>query len=173
MDSTMEPHVVAIGHRCPGLGVSARTGATVTLDRFRGQSVVLGLFGAFRPAERELEAIRAELRGLGAAIVLVSNAGVWCFGPDDDVELWAASGDLEAGVLDALRAAWGAREREGSALFVIDGDRVVRFLRRDLADGLATLSAALAEAGRALLRSPRAAGGMTRRQWLNACLVAG
>ncbi len=41
-------------------------------------------------AEHELAAIRSELRGLGAVLVVVSSAGIWHFRPDDDIERFAA-----------------------------------------------------------------------------------
>jgi xanthine dehydrogenase YagT iron-sulfur-binding subunit len=167
--------LVAIGHTCPALTVRSRRGAFVTLSRFEGQPVVLGVFDAWHPDGASLDAIRAELRGLGAAIVIISGAGVWAFGPDDDVELWAAQEDVEPGVLEAARrdlgcAAAGSGAR--SALLVLDGEHVVRFARRDVPDGPSTLASALSEAGRALI-TRHAPHGMTRRELLNVCLVAG
>src|SRR4030088_181155 len=45
----------------------------------------------FPRTSRGLDAIRSELRGLGAGLVVVSNTGIWSFRPDDDIERFATS----------------------------------------------------------------------------------
>src|SRR5262245_55350919 len=90
---------MTLSHRNPGLerrapSVSLLLGAgrALGLDTFRGEPVVLGLFrraGAVAYSEHTLAAMRAELRGLGATLALISRDGVWCFRPDDELELLA------------------------------------------------------------------------------------
>jgi len=169
----------AIGHIAPALELALR-GGRIDFERFRGQTIVLAFLDGWHPETGALARIRAELRGLGAALVVVSERVVWCFGADDDVELGATEADLPAGALDAARRGWGVkrtRSREGRlSVFVIDSERVVRFARRNVPSrrsGVETLAEALSKAGRALLSPPRGARGLTRRELLNACLVAG
>lgn len=128
-----------------------------------------------RPAR--LAAIRAELRGLGAELVVMSPAGVWWVGADDPLEpLAAASDELAAGVARAA-ACYGAADDD--AVFVIDGCGVIRFGHRIARGGVAVWSAladALAIAGKAL--SARAHDArqrvlFTRREWTVTCLVLG
>ncbi len=167
-----------VGHTAPPLDLRLRAGR-VAFDRFAGQTVVLAIFDAWHPGGAALERIRAELRGLGAAMIVVSD-GVWCFGADDDVELAVAAADLPRGTLDTLRRDWGVTKHgapdERFAVFVVDAEGVVRFARRDVvgkAPGEDTLAAALAKARRALLSPPPISGGITRRELLDACVVAG
>ncbi len=167
-----------VDHTAPPLDLRLRADR-IAFDRFAGRTVVLAIFDAWHPDGAALDRIRAELRGLGAAMVVVSD-GVWCFGADDDVELAAAGADLPRGALDTLRRDWGVKEHgpldERFAVFVVDTERVVRFARRDVCGktpGEDTLAAALAKARRALLSPPPIDGGITRRELLDACLVAG
>src|SRR5512135_512278 len=44
-----------------------------------------------------LRQIRGELRGLGAELLVLSDAGVWSFRPDDDIDQLAAYSDRLAG----------------------------------------------------------------------------
>ncbi|HEX3595848.1 MAG TPA: 2Fe-2S iron-sulfur cluster-binding protein [Polyangiaceae bacterium] len=167
----------AIGHGAPALELALQ-GARVDFARFTGQTVVLSFLDVWHPDIGALARIRAELRGLGAVLVVVSPDAVWCFGADDAAELAATSTELEAGALDALRRTWGVRpDRRGRfAVFVLDGDHVVRFARRDIVSkepAAETLASALGRAGRTLLSPPAGTRGITRRELLNACLVAG
>jgi hypothetical protein len=87
--------------------------------------------------------IRAELRGLGAELMLVSPGGVYVFRADDDTET------LDAVCPRQLRREWKVRH---SALFLVDADGAVRFAHEwDDARGLSQLEAALIDAGRAAL----------------------
>lgn len=100
-------------------------------------------------------AVRAELRGLGAVLVLLTPAGTFVFRPDDDLEH-----------VDPRPPEWIVRH---SALFVLDADRAVRF-RHEWRDGrgLAELELALRAAGRATLDWPQLLG---RREALTSALV--
>src|SRR5262249_12729735 len=127
-----------------------------------------------RPAG--LAAIRAELRGLGAELVVVSPAGVWSVRADDPLEPLVAD-DLAAEVAPAAQS-YGATGAD--AVFVIDGGGVVRFVRRLDRGGMAvwsTLGEALAIAGKAMhargVQDVRQRVLFTRREWSVTCLVLG
>lgn len=121
---------------------------------------------AFLRADTPLDpgpGIRAELRGLGAVLVIVSPAGMFLFRPDDDVE------KLDAHVPRSLRKEWKV-ERGEAALFVVDDRHKLRFEHRwtDHERGLEALHAALADAGHAMLAGPRRFG---RREAVTTALV--
>src|SRR4029079_134710 len=112
----------------------------VTLDRFGGQPVALAL--SLCPLETSwknegdprrglaeddtLAAVRAELRGLGAVLLLGFDDGALCLGPEDEV--WRiGSGDArDAADRAAMRARYGVSPG-ATGLFIIDGDRRLRF----------------------------------------------
>ncbi|HVR63187.1 MAG TPA: 2Fe-2S iron-sulfur cluster-binding protein [Polyangia bacterium] len=155
-------------------------GRSLDLRAFEGQPVVLAFLdlrdgAAAGPAlpGQALHRARAELRGLGAILIVIGHGGLWCFSPDDEVELFAAPGTLDAGEVAALRA-WLRPEgsADGDMLLVLDGQRAVRFARAIAADG-ATLDAlvdALALAGGEMAAAP-APWTMARRQFLVTALV--
>ena len=126
--------------------VSARR--PIVLAYLRGAS----LGGSPDPGPR----IRAELRGLGAVLVLFTPEGMFVFRPDDDTA-----------VIDRDPPEWLVRD---SGLFLLDTDGIVRFSHEwsDAPLGLPELEAALADAGRAMLRAPRRLG---RREALTTALV--
>jgi xanthine dehydrogenase YagT iron-sulfur-binding subunit len=104
------------------------------------QPWVLAFIAAGLPRDPdELDAIRAHLRGLGTALLVVSRTGAWSFSPDDDIE--GISNDPRNG--DELRAAFAVGDRD--AVYVIDHARVVRFageaIEGSLADALAAAAA--------------------------------
>ncbi len=79
-------------------------GRRLDLAAFDGQPVVLAFLdlsadgaadvrAGFGPA---LDQARAELRGLGAILLLIARRGLWCFSPDDELELFAAPDTLRA-----------------------------------------------------------------------------
>jgi xanthine dehydrogenase YagT iron-sulfur-binding subunit len=148
-------------------------GNRMDLHRFDGQTVVVVILDGWNPEAAALGKIRAELRGLGAALLMFSDTGFWGFGADDDVDLLASPAEVGEGVLGAIRRDWGVPS--GFAVFVVDGHRIVRFARSHQGSdaGADTVVAALSEAGRALLEPPPATKGLTRRELLNACLIAG
>lgn len=85
----------------------------------------------------DADAIRAQLRGLGAILFVVSDAGVWSFRRDDDVELSARSSPRLAREIEDLGARFGVPSGD-DGVFVVDGDGVVRFARAPSADLSAT-----------------------------------
>ncbi len=123
-----------------------------------------------RAPERELNLIRAHLRGIGAQMVILSNAGTWSFRPDDDVERFSI------GDADEIAAAAERYDVEpgNDAVFVHDGRGKIRFSHRaegPLGDSLAV---ALKNAGHAMLTPIERAGLLfNRREWTITSLCTG
>jgi xanthine dehydrogenase YagT iron-sulfur-binding subunit len=145
------------------------------LTVFDGRPRVLALLRAWdarTAAPAELDAMRAQLRGLGATMTIASETGAWTFAPDDELE--RASG-ADAPVVSALveLAQQHGLQAGDEAVFVVDGDGEVRFAHVE--DGVlqTSLSAALASAGEAVLAAPEARTLFTRREWALASLCAG
>jgi xanthine dehydrogenase YagT iron-sulfur-binding subunit len=104
-------------------------------------------------AEKELRQVRAELRGLGAALIIVSPTGVWSFRPDDEQTRCASGTEIDGPEMEALRQRYGVN-RGALSIFLVDGERRLRFARTipsSPSEALGTLSAALSLAGRQLL----------------------
>ena len=142
----------------------------VTLASFERQPVVLAFLERWS-ADVDLEAMRAELRGLGAVLVVLSPEGLFSFRADDDLELVAGPGDLD--VDDVIRAHrdWGIKPCAPSALFLVDGDGVVRFERIFAGLTQRALQRALEEAGASFVASRGVA--VSRRELVMTSLVAG
>src|SRR5437899_9957153 len=105
----------------PEVGATAPDLMVTGLDRraHHGEPRVLafvhdGLRGD-RPAG--LAAIRAELRGLGAELIVVSPAGVWRVRADDPLDALAPAGDDLATEVAQASACYGASRDD--AVFVI------------------------------------------------------
>jgi xanthine dehydrogenase YagT iron-sulfur-binding subunit len=171
--STTEPAGPGIGTPAPDLAVSGlerRTHAPCVLAFVRD-----GL--AERPM-LEPAAIRAELRGLGAELVVVSPAGVWRVRADDPVAPLAGASDALAAEVATAADGYGVRPGD-DAVFVIDGRGVVRFTYRlqHRGDVWTRLGEALAIAGRGVrardAHDARQRVLFTRREWAVTCLVAG
>jgi xanthine dehydrogenase YagT iron-sulfur-binding subunit len=166
------PGSPCVGTRAPALTVSGLE------RRSNGEPRVLafmhdGLRGE-RPAE--LAAIRAELRGLGAELIVVSPAGVWAVRADDPLEPLADADDALAAEVARAAACYGAVYDD--AVFVIDGRGTVRFHHRLARGGAgwAALGDALEIAGKALHAracDARQRPLFTRREWTVTCLVLG
>lgn len=141
----------------------------------RGQPRVLA-FARDWSIEREppehLLALRAQLRGLGAELIVVTIAGAWVFRPDDAVESFGLCSESE---LAAATARYGVDGED--AVFVIDARDVVRFAHRPPRLAGATLIDALATAWNALHERDRQNAKQrvlfTRREWSVTCLVVG
>jgi xanthine dehydrogenase YagT iron-sulfur-binding subunit len=149
---------------------------------FAGEPVVVAVFaraGTITFSEADLDALRAELRGLGAVLALISRDGVWCFRPDDDLELIADPSEVSEHELNNVFDAYGVQLANGhghgheGAVCVIDHQGLVQFHRHtDPADGLTELVGALRAAGQALI-APARAFALSRREVLISSLVAG
>ena len=155
------------------------------LRTFAGQPIVLAFLndrdGDDRPGRRDvgqtspadLAQGRAELRGLGAVLLLISRRGLWSFSPDDELEMFAPPGSLADAELAALRA-WLGPPQTTDALFVLDASLHVGFAR-SLPAPSATFAAivdALAVAGRSLTAARGTAFALTRRQFVVSTLIA-
>jgi len=169
MNSVGRP--IAAGNVAPSF-VLHGDAASLSSSEARGRPWVLAFARGWAPGG-DADAIRAQLRGLGAILFVVSDAGVWSFRPDDDVELSARPSPRLTGEVAELGARLGVAPGD-DGVFVIDGDGIVRFAHAPGAgaDLSASLAGALDAAGRQLLASaPRP--GMTRREWAVMSLVAG
>jgi xanthine dehydrogenase YagT iron-sulfur-binding subunit len=156
---------------------------TFALSTLRGQVVVLAFLSDWSPLncpEKQLDSMRAELRGLGAVLVVLSTAGLFLFRPDDDVERFARNEELNADDLaDAHRNYGVAHARDGitPALFVIDAQETIRFAHvwrgDDGADtSFADITSALSAAGRTVVSAKRSLL-ITRRELVVSSIVAG
>jgi len=131
--------------------------------------------------EREREAIRAQLRALGAFLLAMSPEGVWCFRPDDETQVMKRASDLPANALaEAARAyqvPFDAADGPGlRALFVLDEKRSLRFAHYSDVDAAMTLGDAMTCATRAMLFPPTPVpdrSGASRREFLVLTLIAG
>ena len=142
----------------------------------KGQPIVLAFLDRWSPDDADLAPLRAELRGLGAVLIVLSRAGLFVFRPDDEIERFATDGELDAVEVQATRLAYGVRRCARAALFVIDEKRVLRFAHRwngEDAIGIEALTLALGNAGRALIAMPAATALMSRRELAVGGLVAG
>jgi xanthine dehydrogenase YagT iron-sulfur-binding subunit len=171
--SASETASLGVGTPAPDLAVSG-------LERRTHVPHVLAFVRDGLGDERPIEpsAIRAELRGLGAELVVVSPAGVWRVRADDPVEPVAGAGDALAAEVAAASDCYGVRPGD-DAVFVIDGRGVVRFTHRvqRRGDVWTRLSEALVIAGRGVrardAHDARQRVLFTRREWAVTCLVAG
>jgi xanthine dehydrogenase YagT iron-sulfur-binding subunit len=146
-----------LGDKAPALGL--RLGdQLLSPESFDGQPVVLAFcqapsdWGRAGPLMNDL---RAELRGLGAVMVLVSDQEVWSFRPDDELQIHASGDELQRAQLSALRTRYGVNADGAGVLglYVIDGASTLRFAQTvESWDGssLEALVDALAAAGRQL-----------------------
>jgi xanthine dehydrogenase YagT iron-sulfur-binding subunit len=117
------------------------------------------------PVGDELETLRAHLRGLGSALLVLSREGISWFRPDDDLEV--VTYDRIDDDLARFTSAYGvALDRD--AVVVIDGGGIVRYASDDgvIAKGLIE---ALGAAERALHSPPVT---FDRREWLMTSLVS-
>jgi xanthine dehydrogenase YagT iron-sulfur-binding subunit len=168
MSSVERP--IAVGTVAPGFVLHGDAGPVLSSSETRGRPWVLAFAQGWSPGA-DAGAIRAQLRGLGAILFIVSDAGVWSFRPDDDVELSARPSPRLGGELGELRAGFGVAAGE-DGVFVIDGDGVVRFAHAAGGELGASLAGALDAAGSELLASPPRPG-ITRREWAVQSLVVG
>jgi hypothetical protein len=113
---------------------------------------VLAFIHDWSPHEIE-PAIRAELRGLGAELVVFGAEGAWSMGPDDSLAPFREE---------------VSRNPMGDAVFVLDGNGSVRF---SYYGAVPSLGNALAAAGEAMRASAPAT--FTRREWAVSSLCAG
>jgi hypothetical protein len=104
----------------------------VALSVFRGQTLVLALAQSWRDTCPEtLTRLRAELRGLDAALLLVSPDELCVFRPGDALQARMEVGKASKSALERLMQAHGVEERALSAgaitLVIVDGGGAVRW----------------------------------------------
>jgi xanthine dehydrogenase YagT iron-sulfur-binding subunit len=162
---------LCVGHTAPAF-VLHEAGAAASASP-RGVPWVLAFARAWTPGhQQEMAAIRAQLRGLGAVMIVIADAGVWWFDPDLDVDRfaapWAKLDDDVATIAGRYGVAPGT-----DAAFVIDEKGLIRFAHVP-ADRLAVnLPSALGAATSSLMQARRQAREITRRDFAVHSLVAG
>ncbi len=161
---------IAVGTIAPSFVLHDDARRPLSSSETRGRPWVLAFARRWTPGH-DADAIRAQLRGLGAILFIVSEAGVWSFRPDDDIELTAGPSRQLRREITELAARWGVDPRE-DGVFVVDDRGVVRFAHTPSGELHGTLASALAAAGRELLGLPPRPG-ITRRDWAVMSLVAG
>ena len=155
----------AVGAPAPSFVLHGDAGPPLSSSEARGRPWVLAFVRRWNMAldgGASASAIRAQLRGLGAILFIVSDAGVWSFRPDDDVELSASPSPRLRREIGELAARCGVPAGE-DGVFVIDDRGRVRFGHAPAAELTSTLAEALAAAGRELLGLPPRPG-ITRRE---------
>jgi len=149
------------------------------LKTVAGQPLVVVFAGDWKEPSREiLEGIRAELRGLGAALLIVSKDWLFFFRPDDELE--SIGQTTSAGPsLDRLCERHGVSPNallsDGMTLVLLDGEGGLR-LRRTIAGPAAvadSLLLALQLAGTEVARASRGPnrGEVSRREMVTLSLL--
>lgn len=141
------------------------------LPNFPGQPVVL-LFVAEFPgfAGGAVASLKAELRGLGAVLLVVSPAAVQLFRADDAPELEAVDSQEARDQVKRLMAEHGVDEQRllagESTILVLDGDGRARLRAAggESRDSAETVVAALRSAHRAFAREGATPGRVSRRE---------
>jgi xanthine dehydrogenase YagT iron-sulfur-binding subunit len=156
----------------------------MALESFDGQPLVLAISTVPsrwpcpdpRMDNARMNELRAELRGLGAVMVLASDDQIWSFRPDDELQIHAAGDEIVRSEIVALRSRYGVEDGgEGAVgLFVIDGARQLRFAQtlRPPGEPLETLVDALGAAGRALVTSDARQLRLSRRELVVTAIVS-
>jgi xanthine dehydrogenase YagT iron-sulfur-binding subunit len=168
-----------ISGRAIPLAVSLRNGHTLSLGASQGEPLVLALFaraGSLVAGGETLDRIRAELRGLGAELIIIGGDGIWCFRPDDEFELLATAEDIADAELLKIFGAYGVRVGSGNeegedAVYVFDERRRIRFEQRGGGADLDDLARALGAGARAFYAEARP-WALSRRELLVSALVA-
>jgi len=161
---------IAIGAVAPSFVLHGDAQCALSSSEARGRPWVLAFVRRWTP-DADARAIRAQLRGLGAILFIVSDAGAWSFRPDDDIELSAGPSRRLRREIRELAARCGIAAGDDGVV-VVDGDGVVRFAHAAPSELTATLAEALDAAGRELLGLPPRPG-ITRRDWAVMSLVSG
>jgi xanthine dehydrogenase YagT iron-sulfur-binding subunit len=159
-----------VGSLAPAFVLHSAGGRALSSADCRGRTWVLAFLRGTADPLADLPAIRAQLRGLGASLVALSDGGAWSFSPDDDAERIDWDDQLAGEIAIAARA-YGLGP-SGDAVFVVDGRGAVRFAHTAPGRLSVSLAAALDAAGRALTARASQTT-FTRREWGITCLVTG
>ena len=133
-----------------------------------GSPRLLAFVRTWAPQADELRAIRTMLAALRVELIVLADAGVWSFAPDDVLDELPTCSDRMPGDLETTALLYGVRG--GDAIFVIDEAGVIRFIHRPTASLGSTLQQALATALDAAHAAPEPCDDA---EWLTSCLVAG
>jgi xanthine dehydrogenase YagT iron-sulfur-binding subunit len=153
-----------------------RSLTALRLDVRPGQPIVVAFAPALELRESKLlDKIRAELRGLGAALLLVADGRVLAFRPDDEFDPFGCNAELEPEALLELRSACGlgpkpGADRELSLLIITGTGQLVGRHTLQAEDGLQALAEGLSVAGREAL-SPRPLLALSRRELVLSSLI--
>ena len=145
------------------------------MDRTEAPTVV-ALFAGGDEAfadESEREAIRADLRALGAVLVALSQRWLWVFRPEEERQVLEPAPPSADGAVFAGFGVDGADRSGLLGLFVVDAQGTLRFAHRTGADERLTLASAVEAASRATLLPPHGRAGASRREFLLLGLLAG
>jgi peroxiredoxin len=134
--STHHANILGAGQRAPAFELHATPDQTVSLDDFSGKILVIAFYPAdWSPVCGDQMALYNQLlpefHKLGAELIGISVDGAWCHGAFSDARKlhFPLLADFEP--KGAVARAYGAyRDGEGTterALFVIDGDGVIRW----------------------------------------------
>ena len=172
---------LAVGELAPDLVFQDERGEAFTLRGLRGRPFVVAFSSGWATEDGALaheDALRAELRGLGASLLVIAAAGTWLLEPDDPVQRLLPTAEAEGrpGAHDAFGV---RRDRDGThalALFVVDAKGLVRWIHRAphaTASDERTVLAALRTASEALrARPPTYPLLLSRREMVLSTLVA-
>jgi xanthine dehydrogenase YagT iron-sulfur-binding subunit len=180
-------NAVVPDERDAGRRARERRNAVPALAEAGDAPVVVAFVPTWSGDERpggHLRSIRAELRGLGAILVVFSPAGIWSFRPDDEMERRSFRGvDVSAevgrvaGLLGLEPATQVSDDTASLTILVLDADGVVRFARTAEAEDdegpEAMLLSALNAAGRGLTSGPAPRIEVSRRELVTTSLIAG
>jgi xanthine dehydrogenase YagT iron-sulfur-binding subunit len=151
------------------LEVGARAPEIVPIVSFAGRPRVLAFVREWTATvltATDRERIRSQLRGLGADLTIVSARGAWALRPDDALEA------IETDRSNLAAKRYGVTAPR-DAVFVIDGDGVIRFSHTFLGPCGDALGMALGAAVDAMLGRRNVPVTFTRREWATSCLVTG
>jgi xanthine dehydrogenase YagT iron-sulfur-binding subunit len=161
---------IEVGMVAPSFVLHGEARGSVSSSEARGRPWVLAFARRWTPGG-DAAAIRAQLRGLGAILFVISETGVWSFRPDDDIELAIGPSRRLSREVGELRARCGVASGDDGVV-VVDSEGVVRFAHAPSHELGASLADALDAAGRELLGLPPRPG-ITRRDWAAVSLAAG
>jgi xanthine dehydrogenase YagT iron-sulfur-binding subunit len=155
---------------------SAPRSRPLTPGEFRGAPLVLAFASAWRPpGAGVLARFRAELRGLGASLLLIAPAHVVCLRPDDELELMEGEGSVDRAGFEAMLAPdTRCRTRPALTLLVLDADGRVSWSggAQRCDEPMLTLVNGLSAASRELTHGRSAPHGVTRRELLASLAAA-
>jgi len=146
--------------------------------RFRGQPLVLVFTERWQaPDLAAFGRLRAELRGLGAALVLFAPGSVVCLRADDAIRVFRPDESVERCAFEALlprSRRSDARRRVDFDLSILDSNARLcwRGQSPKCDDPLATLLAGLSVASREVVSRWSNRGGITRRELLASMVAA-